>query len=181
MTVTAPFHETVHAGHSIRTNFSGALAVAIYASTNHGQEIYSVFLNNEMSQICSGSTFWLVPDTVIFFQSSLEPMTVYAANIINMSGGGKLSLSSVVAYRENQPTNTGDTPGVFRIECATRAPRAAYLDTSIYFVRRMAPEFYFCGAPIFPEPPKRHPPGDLCRAIQLRHIQYLVKLTSTTP
>ncbi|KAJ7195770.1 hypothetical protein GGX14DRAFT_403735 [Mycena pura] len=89
MTVTAPFHETVHAGDSIRTNFSSALAVADYASINYGQEIYSVFLNNEMSQIYSGSTFLLVPDTVIFFQSGLEPMTVYAVNIINMSGGGR--------------------------------------------------------------------------------------------
>jgi hypothetical protein len=63
-------------------------------------------------QIYNGSTFWLVTDTVIFFQSGLDPTRVYALDMINMSGGGKLTLSSVVTYQvdQPQPPNTTGTP-----------------------------------------------------------------------
>jgi hypothetical protein len=41
-TVTAPFHQTVDEGASVRMNFSNASAVALYGSTNFGHELYSI-------------------------------------------------------------------------------------------------------------------------------------------
>ncbi|KAJ7911620.1 hypothetical protein B0H13DRAFT_2008975 [Mycena leptocephala] len=114
-TVTAPFHQTVDAGASAQMNFSSAVAVAVHASTNFGHGLYSVSLDG-VPQIYNGSTFWLVTDTVIFFQSGLDPTRVYALDMINMSGGGKLTLSSVVTYQvdQPQPPNTTGTPAATR-------------------------------------------------------------------
>ncbi|KAJ7845563.1 hypothetical protein B0H13DRAFT_1463286, partial [Mycena leptocephala] len=98
-TVTAPFYLTVDAGASVRVNVRGAVAVALYASTNWGHQLYSVSLDNAVSQIYNASTFGLVTNTVIFFQSGLDPDRMYAVNVINLSGGATLSLSSATAYQ----------------------------------------------------------------------------------
>jgi len=66
-TVTAPFHQTLNAGASVKMNFSNAVAVALYGSSNFGHELYSISLDNGAPQIYNASTFWLVADTVIFF------------------------------------------------------------------------------------------------------------------
>jgi hypothetical protein len=41
-TVTAPFHRALDAGSSVAMNFSNAVAIALYASTNIGHLLYSV-------------------------------------------------------------------------------------------------------------------------------------------
>ncbi|KAJ6551179.1 hypothetical protein B0H19DRAFT_163324 [Mycena capillaripes] len=105
-TVTAPFHQTVDAGASVSMNISSAAAVALYASTNFGHDLFSVSLDNAAPQIFNASTFWLVTDTVIFFQSGLDFGRTYNLNIINMSGGAKLTLNSVVTYQVTNGSNS---------------------------------------------------------------------------
>ncbi|KAJ6498542.1 hypothetical protein C8R47DRAFT_1068816 [Mycena vitilis] len=76
-TVTAPFHQTVDAGNSVRMNFSGAVAAALYATTNFGHGLYSV--------------------------SGLDSARTYGLDVTNMSGGAKLSLNSAVTYQVDPP------------------------------------------------------------------------------
>ncbi|KAJ7312929.1 hypothetical protein DFH08DRAFT_896216 [Mycena albidolilacea] len=104
--VTAPFHQTLDAGASVKMNFSSAVAVALYGSTNFGHGLYSVALDNGVPQIYNASTFWLVTNTVVFFQSGLDSKRTYTVNVVNMSPGAKLTLSSVVTYQVDQPSNS---------------------------------------------------------------------------
>ncbi|KAJ7677946.1 hypothetical protein DFH06DRAFT_1167453 [Mycena polygramma] len=101
-------------------NFSGAVAVALYATTNFGHGLYSVSLDNAAPQIFNGSTFWLVTNTVIFFQSGLDSARTYGLNVINMSGGAKLSLNSAVTYQVDPPpiSTTGSSRGTSHAKIA---------------------------------------------------------------
>ncbi|KAJ7240854.1 hypothetical protein B0H12DRAFT_1134292 [Mycena haematopus] len=116
--VTAPFHQTLNAGASVMMNFSSAVAIELYASTNFGHGLYSVSLDNEAPQIYNGSTFWLVTDTVVFVQAGLDPGRTHTLNVTNLSGGAKFTLSSVVTYEvdvsqtgPSQPSNSSTGPG----------------------------------------------------------------------
>ncbi|KAJ7884690.1 hypothetical protein B0H13DRAFT_1889900 [Mycena leptocephala] len=51
-------------------------------------------LDNGLPEICNTSTFWLVTNTVIFFQSGLDSGRTYVVSVINLGGGAMLSLSS---------------------------------------------------------------------------------------
>ncbi|KAJ6482526.1 hypothetical protein C8R45DRAFT_1001750 [Mycena sanguinolenta] len=96
--VTAPFHQTLDAGANFMMNFSSAVAIALHGSTNFGHGLYSVSLDNEAPQIYNGSTFWLVTDTVVFFQAGLDADRTHTLNVTNLSGAAKFTLSSVVTY-----------------------------------------------------------------------------------
>ncbi|KAJ7444553.1 hypothetical protein B0H11DRAFT_437894 [Mycena galericulata] len=110
-TVTVPFHQTLDAGSGVTMGFPNSVAVALYASTNFGHELYSVSIDNGSPQIYNASTNWLVANTVIFFQSGLNPdetHTIYATNI--SPGGAAFSLSSVITYQlDASPTISGSS------------------------------------------------------------------------
>ncbi|KAJ7040975.1 hypothetical protein C8F04DRAFT_1081231 [Mycena alexandri] len=108
--VTAPFHQTLDVGAGAKMNFSDAVAIAVYASTNFGHGLYSVVIDNELPQTFNASTFWLVTDTVIFFQSGLDPTKTHTLNIINLSAGNKVTLSSIVTYQGNGSISGTATP-----------------------------------------------------------------------
>ncbi|KAJ7472448.1 hypothetical protein B0H11DRAFT_2039051 [Mycena galericulata] len=118
-TVTAPFHQTLDAGSGFAMNFTNTVAIALYASTNFGHELYSVSLDNGPPQIYNASTNWLVANTVIFFQSGLDPDRMHTINATNITpGGAKFTLSSVITYEldasptissSNAPTDTAVT------------------------------------------------------------------------
>ncbi|KAJ6582160.1 hypothetical protein B0H19DRAFT_1061606 [Mycena capillaripes] len=104
-TVNAPFHSTSDAGAGMRMNLTNVVAVTLYASTNFGHQLYSVSLDDGVPQNYNASTFWLVANTVIFFQSGLNPNVTHTLNLIDMSEGGTLTLSSVTAYQINPPAS----------------------------------------------------------------------------
>ncbi|KAJ7705610.1 hypothetical protein B0H17DRAFT_672082 [Mycena rosella] len=108
-TVTAPFHRALEAGASVTMNFSNAVAIALYASTNTGHALYSVSIDNVVPQVYNASTFWLVANTVIFFQSGLDPGRMHTLNATNMSGGGQnFTLSSVILYQVDAPISSSN-------------------------------------------------------------------------
>ncbi|KAJ7779190.1 hypothetical protein B0H16DRAFT_808419 [Mycena metata] len=109
--VTAPFHQTLDVGASAKMNFSDAVAIAVYASTNYGHQLYSVVIDDELPQTFNASTFWLVTDAVVFFQSGLDPNTTHILNMINLSAGSKFTLSSIVTYQGNGSAPGSTTPG----------------------------------------------------------------------
>ncbi|KAJ7220698.1 hypothetical protein GGX14DRAFT_515053, partial [Mycena pura] len=113
--VTAPFHQSLNAGSGVFFNFSNATAIALYGSTNFGHELYSVSIDNIAPNVYNGSTFWLVANTVLFFQSGLDPDRSYTLNATNLSPDGKFTLSSVVTYgldttQGSSPTTAGALP-----------------------------------------------------------------------
>ncbi|KAJ7182840.1 hypothetical protein C8R43DRAFT_1054843, partial [Mycena crocata] len=97
--VTTPFHMTPVQGSSLTMNFSSAVAVALYASTNTGHGLYSISIDNDGPQIYNASTNWLVTNTVIFFQAGLDPRRTHTLNATNMSDGLNFTFSSVVIYQ----------------------------------------------------------------------------------
>ncbi|KAJ7176804.1 hypothetical protein C8R46DRAFT_1346756 [Mycena filopes] len=109
--VTAPFHQTLYAGDTAKMNFSGAVGIAVYGSTNFGHQLYSIGIDDDVPQKFNGSTFWLVPNTVIFFQSGLDPSKTHTLNMTNESAGGKFTLSSIVTYQGNGSATSSSTPG----------------------------------------------------------------------
>ncbi|KAJ7097600.1 hypothetical protein C8R44DRAFT_748331 [Mycena epipterygia] len=106
-TVTAPLHQTHAAGSSVTMNFSSAVAVALNASTNFGHGLYSVSIDNGEPQIYNASTLLLATNTVIFFQSELDPERMHTLNATNLSDGANFTLSSVVVYQVDDPTTSG--------------------------------------------------------------------------
>ncbi|KAF7369213.1 TPR-REGION domain-containing protein [Mycena venus] len=121
--VTAPFHQTLDAGANVKMNFSNAVAVALYGSTNFGHELYSVSLNNGVPQIYNASTFWLVTNAVmappppflgprsdILPIRSRSPDETYTLDVINLSGGAKLTLNSVIVYQVAGSLNSTSSP-----------------------------------------------------------------------
>ncbi|KAK7023137.1 hypothetical protein R3P38DRAFT_3317360 [Favolaschia claudopus] len=109
--VTAPFHQTLDFGASVTMNFSRAGTVAVHGSTNFGHGLYSVSLDNEAPKTYNGSTFWLVADTLLYLQSGLDPNSTHHLNITNLSGGGKLTLSSVITYEDDTiSTSSAQSP-----------------------------------------------------------------------
>ncbi|KAJ7472447.1 hypothetical protein B0H11DRAFT_1919402 [Mycena galericulata] len=114
-TVTVPFHQTLDAGSGFTMNFTETVAIALYASTNFGHELYSVSLDNGSPQIYNASTNWLIANTVIFFQSGLDPDRRHTINATNITpGGAKLTLSSVTTYQlDVSPTiSSSSTPTI---------------------------------------------------------------------
>ncbi|KAF7377456.1 hypothetical protein MSAN_00167400 [Mycena sanguinolenta] len=116
--VTAPFHQTLDAGANVMMNFSSTVAIAVHGSTNFGHGLYSVSIDNETPQTYNGSTFWLVTDTVVFFQAGLDAGRTHRLNVTNLSGDAKLTLSSVVTYEvgasqigPSQPLSSITGPG----------------------------------------------------------------------
>ncbi|KAF7301761.1 hypothetical protein MIND_00741700 [Mycena indigotica] len=97
-TETRPFQQTTDLGASVLFSFTNASAFAVHGSLNFGHGLYSVSVDNSVPQQMNGSTFWLVPDTVLFFQSGLDPDRSHSVNITNLSANGKFTLSSVVVY-----------------------------------------------------------------------------------
>ncbi|KAJ6618194.1 hypothetical protein B0H10DRAFT_1268239 [Mycena sp. CBHHK59/15] len=110
-TAAVPFHQTLGQGSSVVMNFSGATALALHASTNFGHLLYSVSLDG-VENTYNASTFWLVPDTIIFFQAGLDPDKSHTVNATNLSEGSKLTLSSVTIYEvgDSQNINVSSLP-----------------------------------------------------------------------
>ncbi|KAJ7267221.1 hypothetical protein C8J57DRAFT_362104, partial [Mycena rebaudengoi] len=82
-------------------------AIELSASTNFGHLLYSVSLDG-VESIYNASTFWLVTATTIFLQSGLDPKKMHTINATNISGGSKLTLSSITVYQvEPSPSGTG--------------------------------------------------------------------------
>ncbi|KAJ3556494.1 hypothetical protein NM688_g1997 [Phlebia brevispora] len=96
----SPFHDSILAGDSVALNFTGAVAVAINASTNYGHGQYNVTLNGTTSTY-NGSTWWLVGNTVLAFKSGLDPSKPYTLELVNAISPYKLTLSSFTLYGSN--------------------------------------------------------------------------------
>ncbi|EJD44515.1 hypothetical protein AURDEDRAFT_184990 [Auricularia subglabra TFB-10046 SS5] len=94
----------------------GTAAVMAHGSTNFGHMLYSVSLDGNVVGTYNGSSFWLVPDAMLFVRTDLDLGTAHNLTFTNAYHGGQVfSLTSVTAFTTTgtggNSTSTGaETP-----------------------------------------------------------------------
>ncbi|KAJ6523594.1 hypothetical protein B0H19DRAFT_1085667 [Mycena capillaripes] len=72
-TVTHPWQETFAAGSSVEMELAaGAVGVSLWGMANWGNWLYTVSVDGSENTY-NGSTFWKVPDALLFYQGGLDP------------------------------------------------------------------------------------------------------------
>ena len=119
-----PYVETSDALASVSADFTGAVAVAINANRNWGHWLYKVVciavtltcssslivyksLNDTAVQNVdvqyNASTYWLIGNALLYYQSGLNPSTGYSIMLTNLGNSAdfKLSLNDITIYLPN--------------------------------------------------------------------------------
>ncbi|TFK56460.1 hypothetical protein OE88DRAFT_1729957 [Heliocybe sulcata] len=97
----APYHETKSEGAGVSITFSGASAVAVNGTRNYGNWVYSVALDGQIAMAPNGSTWWLIPDALLYYQDGMDPNGTHTLNLTNISDGMNLWLNSITLYGPN--------------------------------------------------------------------------------
>ncbi|KAF7303014.1 hypothetical protein MKEN_01264400 [Mycena kentingensis (nom. inval.)] len=97
-TVTQPYQKTSQKGSSVSMDFSGVVGVSIWGMANYGDWLYTVNLDGQESSH-NGSTFWKVPDALLFYQGGLDPKTNHTITLTNDNDGMNLHVNSFRTYR----------------------------------------------------------------------------------
>ncbi|KAF7337600.1 hypothetical protein MSAN_02233300 [Mycena sanguinolenta] len=104
--VTHPWQETFASGASVEMDIGlGAVAVGVWGMANWGNWLYSVSLDGTETT-CNGSTFWKVPNALLFYQGGLDPNTTHKITLTNTSPNMKLALNSMTVYNVTLVENT---------------------------------------------------------------------------
>ncbi|KAK7039722.1 hypothetical protein R3P38DRAFT_2614336 [Favolaschia claudopus] len=75
----------------------GAVGVSLWGMANWGNWVYQVTLDGTDSKY-NGSTFFQVPDALLFYQGGLDPTTNHTISLTNTSPSMKLSLNSIRVF-----------------------------------------------------------------------------------
>ncbi|KAJ7109806.1 hypothetical protein C8R44DRAFT_883851 [Mycena epipterygia] len=96
--VSHPWQETYHAGASVAMNIGiGAVGVSLWGLVDWGNWLYNVSIDGAESTH-NGSTFWEVPDALLFYQGGLDPTTNHTVVLTDVSQQMKLALNSIRIY-----------------------------------------------------------------------------------
>ncbi|CAL1694321.1 unnamed protein product [Somion occarium] len=103
-----PFHYTLSSGSSVSINFTECMAISLNGSRNCGHGRYSVKLSDfndgyEYNYEYNASTFWVIGDTLKFYQAGLDPMRQYQLQITNLDDL-KFTLNYVTLYQLGNDT-----------------------------------------------------------------------------
>ncbi|KAJ7750231.1 hypothetical protein B0H16DRAFT_1887848 [Mycena metata] len=111
-TVTHPFHQTFAQGSSVELDIDiGAVAVALWGVGDWGNGLYNVTLDG--SEIAyNGSTFWEVPDSLLFYGGGLDPNKTHKLVVTQTSPSNpdKLALNSLRVYNISVAQNIASSP-----------------------------------------------------------------------
>lgn len=77
---------------------TGTTAVAAHGTTNFGHMNYSATLDGQPQGTWNASTFWLVPEPILFLSSGLEASSQHTLVLSNAYKDQVFSLTSVTAY-----------------------------------------------------------------------------------
>ncbi|TDL28167.1 hypothetical protein BD410DRAFT_348751 [Rickenella mellea] len=91
----SPFHFTTTEGSATSMQFRGR-AVAVHGKSSVGNGRYSVSLDGNVDTY-NGSTFWMVPDALLYFQDGLDESEMHSLNITNLDES-EFSLNSITIY-----------------------------------------------------------------------------------
>ncbi|KAJ7269313.1 hypothetical protein B0H12DRAFT_1095189 [Mycena haematopus] len=127
--VTHPWQETFASGASVEMDIgAGAVGVSLWGMANWGNWIYSVSLDGTETA-CNGSTFWKVPDALLFYQGGLDPNTTHKITLTNTSPNMKLALNSMRVYNVTLAQNI--VTGTTSPSLTTSTPSAEYPHRSV--------------------------------------------------
>ncbi|KAJ7610922.1 hypothetical protein FB45DRAFT_1066100 [Roridomyces roridus] len=100
-TVTHPWQETFSAGASVSMDIAlGAVGLSLHGLADWGNWLYTS-LDGGPTNTYNCSTFWKVPDALLYFQGGLDPSKNHTITLTNMNDGMKLALNSMRLYRIN--------------------------------------------------------------------------------
>ncbi|KAI0086897.1 hypothetical protein BDY19DRAFT_995341 [Irpex rosettiformis] len=96
-----PYMSTTDPGDIVSMNFKGGVAVAINGARNWGHWTYNVSLDG-VTSVYNASTWWLMGDALLFYQSNLDPGQTHTIQLANTgSPNDKLSLNYFTVYTPN--------------------------------------------------------------------------------
>ncbi|KAJ7755055.1 hypothetical protein DFH07DRAFT_822744 [Mycena maculata] len=125
-TISAPWHETLAQGANVAMDIGvGAVGVSLYGMANWGNWLYTVSVDGGAENTYNGSTFWKVPDALLFYQGGLDPTRNHSVKITNVTPQMKLALNSIRVYN----TDVAQTTSSYSTSSATAA--AASISDSV--------------------------------------------------
>ncbi|KAH8119972.1 hypothetical protein DFH11DRAFT_21098 [Phellopilus nigrolimitatus] len=104
----SPFFETDDFGASASFNFTGR-AVEVRGVKNYGWWTYSVTLDGNAFSNLNASSWWIVPDALLFYQDGLDENATHYLRITN-SANQKFALSSITVHQSSDATSSSTTP-----------------------------------------------------------------------
>ncbi|KAJ6601426.1 hypothetical protein DFH09DRAFT_1127808 [Mycena vulgaris] len=110
-TVTHPWQETVAEGASVAMDVGvGAVGVSLWGMANWGNWIYTVSIDGGTPNSYNGSTFWKVPDALLFYQGGLDPAKTHTVTLTNATPNMKLALNSIRVHHLALTQNATTVP-----------------------------------------------------------------------
>lgn len=93
-----PYMQTKSQSSSMAMNFTGAWAIAVNGPRNWGHWTYNVTLDG-FSRQYNASTWWLIGDAILFYQSDLDVQANHTLEITNTGSDGlDFTLNDVTLY-----------------------------------------------------------------------------------
>ncbi|KAJ7687397.1 hypothetical protein B0H17DRAFT_1180853 [Mycena rosella] len=109
-TVSHPWHKTSSYGASVSMDIAvGAVGVSLWGLADWGNWLYTVSIDGGAANQYNGSTFWEVPDALLFYRGGLDPTRNHTVSLINVSQLN-LALNSIRVYRIESTQNATVTP-----------------------------------------------------------------------
>ncbi|KAJ7492217.1 hypothetical protein FB451DRAFT_1165359 [Mycena latifolia] len=110
-TVTHPWQETFAEGASVSMDMgAGAVGVSLWGMANWGNWLYAVSIDGGAENSYNGSTFWKVPDALLFYEGGLDPTKNHTIKLTNTTPKMKLALNSIRVYHIESTQNTTVAP-----------------------------------------------------------------------
>ncbi|KAK7044365.1 hypothetical protein R3P38DRAFT_161857 [Favolaschia claudopus] len=108
--VTHPWHTTKETASATMEIGKGAVGVSLWGMANWGNWVYQVSLDGTNNSY-NGSTFFQVPDALLFHQGGLDPTVNHNISIKNVSPGMNLALNSIRVFTVDEgavpPSSSG--------------------------------------------------------------------------
>ncbi|KAL0947666.1 hypothetical protein HGRIS_013754 [Hohenbuehelia grisea] len=101
--IPSPFMQSNKSSASVSLEFDNAVGIAVNGMANYGHWTYFITLD-ESTTTHNGSTVWLIPDALLFFQQGLDPNTKHKITLSNIDSnqGWKVDFNAFTVFRTQQ-------------------------------------------------------------------------------
>ncbi|KAJ7116794.1 hypothetical protein C8R43DRAFT_1038081 [Mycena crocata] len=111
--VTHPWEQTFAQGASVSMDIGpGAVGVSLWGMTNWGNWVFQISVDGS-EKAYNGSTFWKVPDALLYYQAGLDPTKNHTVIMTNTTPKMKLAFNSMRVYNiqtDVTPPGTNSVP-----------------------------------------------------------------------
>ncbi|KAF7302629.1 hypothetical protein HMN09_00897400 [Mycena chlorophos] len=130
-TVSHVWEQTVGKDASVSLTVSDAVGVAIYGMADWGGWVYNVSVDDRAMSF-NGSTFWQVPDALMFYQGGLDPTKNHTVTLLNPNSDPtlKLNLNSFRVFSTGSQRSASTTGGASATGGAPPPASSSAADTS---------------------------------------------------